>query len=208
MLESHFGWDPGAAIVGRMLAKEFDAPLHLGRWSRLVVDLNRSSFHPRLIARTLEPGAKVVPGNRLDRVGRRERRERYWRPWRDAVFADLEAAIESHGRVLHISVHSFTHRLGREVRDREFGLLYKPSRPVERAFADRLHARLDDLGHRVWRNRPYSGLDDGHCMRLRAELPVTRYVGMEIEMNQRDVGDAAGARRLGRAVVAALRDDR
>ncbi len=204
VLDSHFSWDPGAAIVGRMLAKEFDAPLHLSRYSRLLVDLNRSSFHPRVIARDLRPGNRVIPGNQLTRAQRRARVERFWRPWREAVDADLDRAVDVAGCAFHISVHSFVERLNGTERHHDFGLLYRPSSRVERALADRLHERLVVGGYSVRRNQPYSGLDDGHCMRLRAERPQRRYVGMEIEMNQRDVRDAAGARRFGRALIDAF----
>ena len=60
-LASHHGWDPGAAEVGRDLARGIGAPLHLGRWSRLVADLNRSARHPRVIAQT--SGYRRIPGN-------------------------------------------------------------------------------------------------------------------------------------------------
>jgi predicted N-formylglutamate amidohydrolase len=41
LLESHFGWDPGAAALTRALAARLGAPAAIGRWSRLFVDLNR-----------------------------------------------------------------------------------------------------------------------------------------------------------------------
>lgn len=202
VMASHYAWDPGAATVGRAIARAFDAPLHLSRWSRLVVDLNRTSNHPRVIARTLEPMGRRIRANELDRHERRARLEQYWFPWRDAVGVDLDRAIEVAGAAFHISVHSFVERLRGELRDNHFGLLYDPSHRIERALADRLHARLAERGYRVRRNFPYSGLDDGHCMRQRKNR--RRYVGMEIEMNQRWVRDPRRARAFGRDLVAAF----
>jgi predicted N-formylglutamate amidohydrolase len=49
-LDTHFSWDPGAAAVGRFVARACGAPLHLGRWSRLVADLNRTANHRQVIA--------------------------------------------------------------------------------------------------------------------------------------------------------------
>ena len=202
--DSHHGWDPGAGAVGRMLSRAFSAPLHLGRWSRLVADLNRSSCHPRVIPPCFSHGGRRIPGNELSARERERRLHRYWWPWRRAVEADLDAAEQAHGLALHISIHSFVERLGGEERRNHFGLLYSPRHAHERALADRLDRRLSDMGYRVRRNYPYSGLDDGFCMRMRAEREPSRYIGMEIEMNQRQVRRPEGARRLGHALVAAF----
>lgn len=203
--DSHHGWDPGAATIGRMLARAFDAPLHLGRWSRLVADLNRSFFHQRVIPPCFSHGGRRIPGNfELSAKDREERLRRYWWPWRRAVEHDLDAAIASHGLAVHISVHSFVERLGGEERRNHVGLLYGPDHPGERALADRLHARLAAADLRIRRNYPYSGVDDGFCMRMRVEREATTYIGMELELNQRWVRQANGAQACARALIAAL----
>ena len=50
-LDDHIGWDPGAAAVARLLARDLDAPLVLSGYSRLVIDCNRplasGEFDPR-----------------------------------------------------------------------------------------------------------------------------------------------------------------
>lgn len=203
-LRTHHGWDPGAAAVGRRLAKAFAAPLHLGRWTRLVADLNRSAHHRRVVPP--DSGRQAIPGNAaLTRAAQRERLNRYWSPYREAVEADLDRVIATHGRVLHLSVHSFTPRLRGVERNCDIGLLYQPSHAAERAMADRWHLALAEAGYRVRRNYPYSGRDDGFCMRMRAERPLRTYLGMEIEMNQKCVRRPADLRRLGEAFLAALR---
>ncbi|MCA8943111.1 MAG: N-formylglutamate amidohydrolase [Planctomycetes bacterium] len=202
VLESHVGWDPGTASVGRILARAFDAPLHLGKYSRLVADLNRSHDHPRVVARDLRPSGRRVPGNDLDRAERIRRLERYWHPWRRAVDEDLDAATTEFGAAFHISVHSFVERLGGQNRNNDIGLLYDPKHRAERVLADRLDERLSAMGYRVRRNFPYRGIDDGHCMRQRKHR--RHYVGMEIEMNQRQVRHAQHARRFGHDLVEAF----
>ena len=74
--------------------------------------------------------------------------------------------------------------------------------------ADRLHDRLQGTGYGVRRNYPYSGLDDGCCMRTRAERGGSTYVGMEVEMNQRWVRSHAGARRLAAVLIEAFAAER
>ena len=71
--------------------------------------------------------------------------------------------------------------------------------------ADRLALRLRAAGYRLRRNQPYSGLDDGFCMRTRAERRTSSYLGMEIEMNQRVVRRDAGCRQFARDLIAAFR---
>lgn len=201
-LRSHHGWDPGAATVGRMLARALDAPLHLGRWTRLVADLNRSAHHRRVVPRSTGPHA--ISANEVDADARRARLDRYWRPYREAVEADLDRVVARWGVVLHISVHSFVERLGGQERHNHVGLLYEAWHRREKSLADRLDLRLTAEGFAVRRNFPYSGRDDGFCMRMRRERPQRRYLGMEIEMNQRIVRRADGARRLGAALVRAF----
>jgi len=203
-LQTHHGWDLAAAVVGRLLARALGAPLHLGRWSRLVADVNRSACHPRVVPRTT--GGRRVPANHdLDPGDRRQRIARYWQPYRDAVEADLDRAVAAHGRVVHISIHSFVERLASRERRYETGLLYNPARRLERSMADRLARRLTAAGYRLRRNQPYSGLDDGFCMRMRAERRASSYLGMEIEMNQRMVRRDAGCRQFALALIATFR---
>lgn len=203
-LRSHAGWDPGARLVGQIVARAFAAPLFLGRWSRLFVDLNRSATHPSVVARVAH--GQPVPGNlALDAAARRARIERFWRPWRAAVESALVAGIATDGAVLHLSVHSFVEKLGSQVRDADFGLLYDPQRARERATATRLHRALTALGYRVRRNYPYAGTSDGFTTHLRRLHPERVYAGLEIEMNQRAVRLAAQARRYGNDLVRALR---
>jgi predicted N-formylglutamate amidohydrolase len=203
---THHAWDPGAATVGRIVARAFRAPLHLGKWSRLVADLNRSSDHPRAVPATLEPGGRRIPANAgLDDAGRAARIARYWHPYRRAVERDLDRAVAARGIVLHVSVHSFVERLGGRERTNDFGLLYDPAHAGERRLADRLHRHLTRQGFRVRRNFPYTGREDGFCMRMRVERDWGQYLGMEIELNQRTARRPDGANRLGEALVAAFR---
>lgn len=201
-LESHHGWDPGAAEVGRLIRRRFGAPLHLGRWTRLVADLNRSAHHARVVPPTTGP--LRIAANDLDRAARLARLREYWQPYRGAVEADLDAVVARHGQVLHLSIHSFTDRIRGERRAGHFGLLYKPAHREERAMADRWDGRLRRLGFKVRRNWPYSGLDDGFCMRMRAERDWSSYLGMEVEMNQRWVRRPEGVRRFGAALIDVL----
>lgn len=183
-LASHIAWDPGAASVARRCARALGCPVHEGRYSRLLIDLNRSIANRRLIPATAF--GVQVPGNRgLSAAERRLRIARYYLPYREAVIEDIAACISRAGGCVHLSVHSFAPVLHGVRRDADIGLLYDPQRPGERAVVTALAEKLRGQGLSVRLNYPYRGTIDGfttHCRRLWDD---TRYAGIEIEINQR-----------------------
>jgi predicted N-formylglutamate amidohydrolase len=105
-------------------------------------------------------------------------------------------------------VHTFTPRLGDEIRNAEIGLLYDPKRSGERRFSrlwrEAIGAAAPDL--RVRMNYPYRGADDGLTTHLRRRFPASRYLGFELEVNQAlAAGSITQRRRVGRAVTTSLR---
>ncbi len=202
VLASHRAFDAGALGIARTIARALRAPLHLGKWSRLVADLNRSEHHPAVIARRVDRAD--VPGNRIDAAARRERLAKYWSPWRDAAQAAVLAAARA-GVALHLSVHSFTPELNGVVRANDVGLLHDPDRSWEVALCDTLKTHLAAAGLTSRRNFPYFGTTDGFASHLRRSLHPNDYVGIELECNQRLVAHRDGERRVGRALAQALR---
>jgi predicted N-formylglutamate amidohydrolase len=201
VLRSHRGWDPGALGIAEAIARAFAVPLHVGQWSRLVADLNRSEDHARVVAARVD--GELVPGNQLDKAALAQRLARFWRPYRQQAETAITAAARR-SRVLHLSVHSFTPQLGGVVRKNDIGLLCDPQRPLEVAFCESLKTQLVARGLSVRRNFPYFGDTDGFTTHLRARLPVRSYLGIEIECNQRLVSALAGERKVAAALVAAL----
>lgn len=172
VLHTHRAWDPGAALLARELAAACHAPLHEGRFTRLLIDLNRRA-QSKAVFSTFTPD------------GARESLLEYHSGWRAGVLADARRLI-NHGRLLHLSCHSFTPELNGKARNAEIGLLYDPRRKLEKQTADAWHrALLAALpAMRVRRNYPYKGVSDGVTSWLRRELPAARYAGFELELNQ------------------------
>ena len=202
LLHSHRGWDPGALVMARYLARELDAPLIAATVSRLVVDLNRSSRHRNLYSEL----TRALPDAERQHI-----LARYYTPYRQQVEKTVARHSESGKPVLHLSVHSFTPVLNRVRRNADIGILYDPSRTREARFARRLRAALlqeaSDL--RVRCNYPYRGTADGFTTWLRRQHPAARYAGIELEINQVHSAQPAahwtGLRRsIGRALRAAL----
>jgi predicted N-formylglutamate amidohydrolase len=176
-LASHRGWDPGALQVARALAGRLRVPLLAVTWSRLLVESNRAPTNPRIWSR-------YTAG--LSREEKQQILARYWWPHRSAVEASVRDAIAAGGRVLHVAVHSFTPRLGGEVRNADVGLLYGAKRPREARVCRSWQAELHriDPGLRVRRNYPYRGEADGLPTWLRRRFPDRDYAGFELELNQ------------------------
>jgi predicted N-formylglutamate amidohydrolase len=199
LLETHRGYDFGALVMARALAKALGARLVTSTVSRLVIDLNRSIGHPQLFSaatRSAPAGvhAKIV--------------EQYYRPYREEVERFVRYSRSRGRRVIHISSHSFTPELHGKVRRADVGLLYDPARRPESELCGRWKHSLAalDPSLRVRRNYPYAGKGDGLTSYLRKRFPRTAYVGVELEVNQRIV-IAAGRRwtALRGTLIASLR---
>ena len=180
LLESHRGHDPGALTLAEDLAVAFGAPCVASTVSRLLVDLNRSIGHPPLHA------AAVA---RLPVAVREQLLAEHYRPYRSRAESLVRQAIADHGRVIHLSSHSFTPELDGKRRRADIGLLYDPARPGEVDLCRRWKASLAAAAPQlvVRRNYPYAGKNDGLTRWFRRCLPADRYVGIELEVNQKHV---------------------
>jgi len=89
--------------------------------------------------------------------------------------------------VLHLSIHTFTPVLRGKTRHCDIGLLFDPSRPREKSFCafwkQELHAIAPALIVRS--NYPYPGRADSFTAYLRKSLPPSKYLGIELEINQK-----------------------
>jgi predicted N-formylglutamate amidohydrolase len=184
LLESHWGFDPGALIMAKTLARAFAAPLVAATTSRLLVDLNRSPGNPRLHVEVI----RLAPRDVRERI-----LEYYYRPFRVHAEQIVRQAIAERGRVIHISSHSFTPELNGKVRQADIGLLYDPARPGEVDLCAHWKAALGRCAPQftVRRNYPYAGKDDGLTAWFRRQLPPGAYIGIELELNQKHVARAA-----------------
>ena len=180
LLPTHRGWDPGALTLAREMANRFAAPLHFEETTRLLVDLNRSVGTPSLHSELT---------HHLSLVERRAILDFYYHPHRRRVDAAVDALMKSGDRIVHVASHSFTSELNGHVRTADIGLLFDPGRPGEVAFCDAWLAALKvaDPSLRLRRNYPYLGKSDGVAQALRRRYPPGRYVGVELELNQRYV---------------------
>jgi predicted N-formylglutamate amidohydrolase len=186
LLDSHRGYDPGALVMARALARAFRAPLVSSTVSRLLIDLNRSIGHAQLFS----PATRGAPAKVRAKLV-----EQHYRPYREQVERLVRQSLLRGRRVIHVSSHSFTPQLDGKLRCADVGLLYHPGRRGEVELCARWKASLASCAPqlRVRRNYPYAGKGDGLTSHLRRRFPPSKYVGIELEVNQRIV--LAAARR-------------
>jgi predicted N-formylglutamate amidohydrolase len=183
VLASHVGWDPGALAVAKAIADGTGIPLHAGRWSRLVVDLNRASGSPGAV-----PASAFgvdVPGNAaLSAEERAARLQRFHGPWREELRRSVRRGIEGSGACVHLSVHTFDGSLDARRADLEVGVLFDPARLWGRLVAEELLVSLREAGLEARPNEPYLGTEDGTTTWLRGVFAPDRYAGLELEVRQ------------------------
>ncbi|SOD41082.1 N-formylglutamate amidohydrolase [Nitrosovibrio sp. Nv4] len=194
LLRSHRGYDRGTLRMAKELAKALDAPLFAGTTSRLLIDLNRSLRHPQLYSKAIQSAPVEV---------RSEILARHYMPYRTVAEASIAEAIGRGEKIIHISSHSFTPELNGQIRNADIGLLYDPSRPLERDLCMRWQANLKARAANltVRRNYPYAGRADGFVTYLRRRFSADTYVGIELEINQKHVLEGGPQWRELRSVV-------
>ncbi len=178
VLWSHRGYDPGALELAVAISRRLKAPLVVSRVSRLLVELNRSLHHRRLFSeftRMLDDKEKV------------EILDHHYHPYRERLKREVARLIRARKRVLHLSIHTFAPRLNGEMRRADIGLLYDPARAAERRVCEKWVAELKRTlpDYVVRRNYPYLGKADGLTTHMRGISPASRYLGIELEINQR-----------------------
>ena len=199
-LHSHRGYDPGALLLARRLSERFRTELHYNTVTRLLVEPNRTIGHKAVFSEFSAP----LPDSERQRVI-----DLYYTSHRNRVTAAIDRLIEEGSTVVHVAVHSFTPRLHGETRRADIALLYDPRRPAERQFCtewvDAMRRRMPDLRYR--KNYPYRGRDDGFTSWLRRRHPDPRYLGIELEVNQKLLGGTERlVARIAAAVESCLRD--
>ena len=126
---------------------------------------------------------------------RREIAARHYHPYRNTVETEVAQLVAAGHRVVHVASHSFTPELEGVVRQADVAWLYDPQRPGERLLSSQWLAALARLRPdlKLRRNYPYQGKGDGLTSLLRKRYSPERYIGIELEVNQRFVTDGKRA---------------
>jgi predicted N-formylglutamate amidohydrolase len=185
LFATHIGYDIGAAAVTRALAGAYGAPAVLGRWSRLLIDLNRGADDPTIVMK-LSDGS-IIPANRdADAAEVARRIGAYHAPYHAAISAELDRI--GPGAVI-FSMHSFTPSWKWVPRPWEVGILYDR----DERLAAPLMARLAEAGFTVGDNEPYTGALEGDTLYRHGTLRGLPHVLIEMRQDLIGTDEAAQA---------------
>ena len=196
----HIAYDIGAADVTRAMATACGAPAVLGRYSRLLIDLNRGVDDPTLVMKLSD--GEVIPGNAT--AGQHEiakRISKFYSPYHDAIEAQITRAKAQSIVPTIVSIHSFTPSWRGIERPWQVGVLWSKK---DSRLARHLLKSLQNEGDLVvGDNQPYSGELDGDCMAQHAL--VHGFPHVLIEIRQDLIATAASAKAWANRLVPILK---
>ncbi len=151
-LDTHIARDKGAREVSRLLAQKLGCYAITGKYSRLLIDLNRRTNEADLIVATSDK--TDIPANlKIDETEKCKRLEKYYYPYYEAIEKQV-AHIKSLGKKpVFFSVHSFTPQLkGGSYRPWNAGILWHKPSALAQFVYEKLQNRADK---KVGANVPY-----------------------------------------------------
>ena len=150
LLHHHFAYDIGIAGVARHLSSLLDAPAFMGRYSRLLVDLNRPAGTDLLFP-DIGEGHPIAMNQGLTQAEKQKRIERYFNPYHAGITAHLEGVMGQGHVPIVISLHSFTPEFHGETRPWHFGVTWIQDENLP----DLMIEGLRDKGFCVGEHQPY-----------------------------------------------------
>lgn len=193
----HWASDLGAADLSRELAEELGTSAVLSRFSRLLVDPNRSGSSPTLFRMRCD-GAEVALNRGLTDAKRRDRLERLYEPFHEAVAGEMRRTP----RRLVFSIHSFTPEYEGELRAVQIGVLFDRAAEAAATLQQGLEA---SLGMPVAQNEPWSGLN-GLMYSAQTHADAYDAIALELEVRQDLLVQKSFRDRLRPVLAARLRE--
>ncbi len=152
-INSHIGWDIGAAAVARELATVLQVPLILQRYSRLLIDCNRPPAAPDSIPERSD-GISIPANLELSAADKQARRHEIFEPLDRAI----NEGLVRFQRKAVFSIHSFTPQMhDQQVRPWHAGFLTRTDHDTGNALIRHIKRRKPELTLAL--NEPYS-IDD------------------------------------------------
>lgn len=178
ILKSHRGYDPGALDIARVIAEKTRSPIVFEKISRLLIEQNRSRK------------SKAIFSEYVFKMSQEEIHflfETVYDPYHEKVTSCISENIKNSKMTFHFSIHTFTPEMQGQERNADLGLLYDPSRVMERDICAAIKEKITDeiSGIKVRKNYPYRGISDGLTTALRKRYSEKYYCGIEIEINQK-----------------------
>ena len=147
----HIARDKGVAEITKILASKLNCFAIMGRYSRLLVDLNRREFEDELIVKVSDK--TIVPANQnLSEEEKENRLEKYYRPYYKKVEDQIKYLLSIGKKPVIFSIHSNTPQLKvGDYRPWQAGVLWHKQTEL----ADFLYKKLQTTDKIVGENVPY-----------------------------------------------------
>jgi len=179
LLKSHIAYDIGARSLTLELAKLINTSAILGKYSRLLVDLNRSPSHHNIIPKSSDK-ANIPLNANLTQSDSQYRITKYHLPYHKALDIKLKMMDKKFKcKTSLICIHSFTPSLkGKKLRPWHIGLLHRDDLRLVQPISNylKIHKKL-----KVANNVPYSGYDKiNYTMTKHGELDERPFISIEI----------------------------
>ena len=141
--DTHIARDKGAREVTRLLAQKLSCRAVLGKYSRLLIDLNRRPNEQELIVEKSD--GVPVPFNQNLRAEEKNRRlQDFYFPYYAEIERQEEDILKNGKKPLIFSVHSFTPQLqGGDYRPWNAGILWHRENPFAQFVHHELQSRAD-----------------------------------------------------------------
>jgi predicted N-formylglutamate amidohydrolase len=151
-LNSSFAYDIGAKALITKLSRLLDCSAIFAKYSRLLIDLNRTIEENSLIPK-INYGLPI-PGNKnLSQYRKRKRIKKYYTPYHKKLSQLIEKATNQNGKVFYILIHSFEKELNGKKREFDVGLLWDKKSKFALAIKRIFREFYPDL--KVEINKPY-----------------------------------------------------
>lgn len=187
-LSQHIAYDIGAANVARHLSKQFDTPLIMTNYSRLVIDINR--FPSDLTSIPEMSDGIEIPGNiGLSDLQKQYRIESLFDPYHLQIVNLLEEIKQRNQTPFIISLHSFTPIFDGYQRPWHIGVVWNEGKEISQQLIKQLRAH-DDLC--IGDNQPYRAVDPhGYTIDTHAEKLSYPHLLLEIRQDLIDTDKKA-----------------
>ena len=204
-LDRHIAYDIGVCGLGEALSRRLGAAFISQRYSRLVIDCNRSFTDPASIAQVSD--GVPIPGNAaLSRAQTEARAQAIFHPYHRRIAGEIDLRQERRRLTpapptILVALHSFTPAPnGGPQRPWRYGVLHRNDSPFSAAV---LAALVDGHGSEVvGDNRPYAM--DGTDFTIPAHADPRRLDYLELEVRQDTIDTPAGQAAAAADLVAVM----
>ena len=149
--DCHIARDKGAKEITKLIAEKLNCFAILGKYSRLLIDLNRKKDEAELIVETSD-GTSIPSNLNLSVEEKLHRINTYYEPYYEAIENQIKKINNNGKKAIIFSIHSYTPQLkGGAYRPWHAGILYNK----QTSLANFLLEEINDNNKVVGENVPY-----------------------------------------------------